>query len=323
MAALVDELERRELRQPPIPAANNAAAITAIVGALAPLGGGALDPSAVETACASLLQLSAHLDNQILFYHAGGVPILVEALRLQLDTEPATLIAHICLAIGGVTDRNADNKSAVRRAGGISLLVATLARFGDNPSVLEAACGALNGATGAAFFVSCDAMVQAGGAAAVLAVMRCHAQPATLVTQSCVALSNITISAPGSALVVLAGGIPLLLAAINAHVEEPAVVGPACRALSNLVQHDGSRSLHISAAGGVPVLLRAYRCHLDGDAECAAKCTQLLDRLSDHRGIRNELRVAGYETTNLVVRVWRGLLWLLGGDRDERGGVWL
>jgi hypothetical protein len=126
-----------------------------------------------------------------------------------------------------------------------------------------------------------QAVVDSGGAAAVVAAMRTHPGNAAVAEQGCRALlimANFT--AAGAQAVVDAGGAAAAVAAMRTHSGIAAVAEHGCATAANLAQWTAAAAQSLLSAGAAPLIVAAVKSH--PNARHAAESCRAFYNLSKH-----------------------------------------
>ena len=182
---------------------------------------------------------------------------LVAMLRDVGSDAPAAINAYKQLRIIGESPIAGNNFTS---GGGVSIVVAHLARFAANAELVELACGVL--ANVAVYDDTRSAVVDEGGIGAILTSFENHPKSAGIVMRGIEALSNLV--ATKSFVPAVVPALPLMVTLLRRHAASPDVAERLSNALMILVMYSDPGADALVAADGVPLLLRVMRLH-DGN----------------------------------------------------------
>jgi hypothetical protein len=160
-------------------------------------------------------------------------PSAASALVLVLKTHPdnARVIQNACWVLSRAVAQSQRHQQAAVDAGVASAVIEALRAHPGDVKIAKSVVKTLSHIADI-FSPGQQAVVNAGAASAVVAAMRAFAFNFALVDWSCVALSNMVVSAAGICAVQEAGAVDALVAALRVHSIHEALVDNACNTLA-------------------------------------------------------------------------------------------
>ena len=155
-----------------------------------------------------------------------------------------------------------DHRIAISAAGGIPVIIATMAQRIDSPSVQRVGCSAIQN-------LSCNednevAIAEAGGIAAIISGMDLYLDNVKLQHKACAALRNLAASNNDNRTRIRRdGGITSIVNAMRHHDDQKHVQEVACSALGNLCLQNEDNRVAIVSAGAVPRIMLALMTHTE------------------------------------------------------------
>ena len=176
---------------------------------------------------------------------------------------------------------------AGEEAGGIPILLRSLARHGGSRRVAEGTCVVLQN-------VAVDPghrqiIVESGGVRGIVHAMKVHHDNAAVAELGCAALRNLGSSGgddreSSKSAVSSAGGTLALVHAMRRHSEVAAVQEQALRALRNLAKDSSANKVAI--AGTIPAIIDAMASHEESEAVQREGCATLRNlSVSDRKSV--------------------------------------
>ena len=227
-----------------------------------------------EQGCAALTNLSVIADNRTAIAAAGGIPVVLAAMKAY--SGDVSVQDYGCGALATLAV-NVDNNTAIAAAGGISVVLAAMKEHIGHADVQTYGCWAL--ANLAANTNNKTAVAASGGVSVVLASMKAHMGHKDLQAHGCKALVNLASNADNRTAIVAAGGIPVVLAVMTAHTGYARVQEYGCCALCFIGWSDTTLQKSIKDEGGVAVV-QAAMAAFGATTNCKEQGQQLLHKLA-------------------------------------------
>eukprot|EP00561_Arcocellulus_cornucervis_P014220 CAMPEP_0185801620 /NCGR_PEP_ID=MMETSP1322-20130828/1531_1 /TAXON_ID=265543 /ORGANISM="Minutocellus polymorphus, Strain RCC2270" /LENGTH=666 /DNA_ID=CAMNT_0028497325 /DNA_START=285 /DNA_END=2285 /DNA_ORIENTATION=+ len=155
-----------------------------------------------------------------------------------------------------------DHRIAISAAGGIPVIIDTMAQRIDSPSIQRVGCSAIQN-------LSCNednevAIAESGGIAAIISGMDLYVDNVKLQHKACAALRNLAASNNDNRTAIRRdGGTESIITAMRAHDEQKHVQEVACSALGNLCLQNDDNRVAIVAAGALPRIMLALMTHTE------------------------------------------------------------
>ena len=240
-----------------------AGAATALTALLLRLQASSL---ALEDCCKALGMLGelGGMEGERACAEAGAIPALVAVLGMQWEgTEEGQqddALDAACSALTSLSTTLSSSRQLCVEAGGVTALLAVLARSPAVPDVQSSACCALGRAA------DCEqgraACLQSGAAGALVAVLGAPSCTARTAKYACYPLSVLALDEGCKEASLAAGAVPAALAALRAHSSENAEFAKAaCMLLGILAFDNTSGKQACLAAGAVDTLLTVLQQH--------------------------------------------------------------
>ncbi|EOD18793.1 hypothetical protein EMIHUDRAFT_209374 [Emiliania huxleyi CCMP1516] len=221
---------------------------------------------------------------------AGGLAAVVAAMGRHATDEEVQRAG--CFALRNMAAGRDARKQAVVDAGGPAAVVAAMGRHATDEEVQRAGCFALrNMAAGCyarkqAVMDACKrAVVDAGGATAVVAAMGRHAADVELQRAGCGALETMGMAYFGcdafQQAVVDAGGLAAVVAAMGRHAADAKLQRAGCGALQNMAAGRDARRQAVVDAGGATAVVAAMGGHAADMELQRAGCDALYNMAED------------------------------------------
>ena len=155
-----------------------------------------------------------------------------------------------------------DHRIAISAAGGIPVIIATIAQRIESPSIQRVGCSAIQN-------LSCNednevAIAEAGGISAIISGMDLYLDNVKLQHKACAALRNLAASNNDNRTRICRdGGISSIVNAMRQHDDQKHVQEVACSALGNLCLQNEDNRVAIVSAGAVPRIMLALMTHTE------------------------------------------------------------